>query len=262
VTLESTILVADVYTSKAIVDVYDEIIETDESDNTDTETIDVQPRETTILLENLKIDVVNSKGDCEVVDGDVFDCDGEWGGGFAVIDPAAADSYQLDDFYNSGVENDTVIHGGPFQVTLVESFPLILGAVAVEADVTSDPEFLGFALALWSSKDYLNVGSRTLAGQEGVCSGGRCFDLKYTVSITKKPAPPYLSTDVGDTGLELPPPELQILPPDLSELIPEDAELPEGVVRASVPWDTGELTDPLTGSVDPAYIIYLSLVQR
>jgi hypothetical protein len=87
-----------------------------------------------------------------------------------------------------------------------------------------------------------------------VCSGGRCFDLKYTVTIIKKPAPFYLS----NSGLALPSPEFVELPLELSKLIPEDAELPEGLMRAPVPYDTSSLT----GLADAAHVIYLPVVQR
>lgn len=263
VTLESTIRVADKYQSWAMVDVNDEVIETDESevDNTETVEVDVQPRKTTIVLKNMALHVVDNEGDCEVVDGDVVTCNGEWAYLFAVVDPSTDDSVRL-----TPVESDSEVDGGDnlgtgttLQVTLVEAFPLVVVAGAAEVDVTSDPEFLGVALELWSSLDYLNVGSSTVSGQKGVCSNGRCFDFTYTVEITDKPDPPYAGAGVAEADpVEAVAAEEPVeLPVVLSRLTPQDATLPDGLSRAVVQWDISLLTGAASHKT-----ILLPFVQR
>ena len=48
ITLETTYFVADVYTTSATVDVYNQVVETNENNNVSTRTADVKPRETTL----------------------------------------------------------------------------------------------------------------------------------------------------------------------------------------------------------------------
>jgi hypothetical protein len=48
------------------------------------------------------------------------------------------------------------------------------------------------------------------------------------------------------------------LPLELSKLIPENAELPEGVLRAPVPYDTSALS----GLADAVNVIYLPVILR
>jgi len=249
VQLDSTFYVAGPYTSWAKVDIYDQVVEFNELNNVATLNVTVQPRETTL---NVTFNTVHVFHAFE----DGLDGNGEWSMLFAVVDPNATgqcnvtvdlditsvdineDGLRCTTFGDGSVDDgDNLSPNRTIQLTLVESFPLIFGAIAFEADPTSAPEQPGYAFQSWSAADYRGVGQRTMMGQGCECCGGRCYDVTYTVQIVSEPPPPY---NLG--GGENPPIEVasldvpHLLPGGLSQLLPPDATLPEGVIRAGGPY--------------------------
>ena len=170
---------------------------------------------------------------------DGIDGNGEWFIIYGLLDPGSSCSigdetvpdFSCDDKGDDAVEDgDTIGLNRSFNVKLVESTPLVLAAAAFEGDdilgIPTGGDFAGYALAIWGAQDYLNLGSKKVEGTEGVCSGGRCFDLNYTVSVVSKP--PALASALGAT--ELPAPASVMLPRGMSsKLIPNNAVLPAGV---------------------------------
>jgi hypothetical protein len=135
-------------------------------------------------------------------------------------------------FSDGSVEDgDTLSPGRTIQLTLVESFPLLLGAIAFEADPTSAPEQAGYTFAFWSAADYRGVGATTALGQGCECCGSRCYDLNYSIDIVSEPPPLY-----GGGVSEVASAEVTVVPNGISQLMPLDAELPEGVIRSDVPY--------------------------
>lgn len=238
VEIDSTFFIAGPYTSFAEVDTFAQVIEVNEDNNTALKSVEVQPRETTLQITFESLNVIDD------MDG-ALRGDGDWIMLFAVLDPNATcnvnilgesiseEGFQcqkLDDSFDEGY----VPLNKVFNVTLVESFPLVLGAVGIEDDLPLRVEFTGYVVEFWSAADYRGVGSRTVSGVEGDCSGGRCFDLNYEVSIVSEPPVLYATADFGSLGLlkNAIEPELPIMLPDgLAHLLPRDAELPEELTR-------------------------------
>jgi subtilase family serine protease len=231
VQLESTFRIAGDYTSWAMVDVFDQIIETNENNNTATQNVTVQPREATLRVHFDSLHVYQAFEDG-------LDGNAEWWMWFFVLDQDASCSFgdeTIDGVECRSKEDDSVEDGDnvtvdrSIEVTLVESTPLLLASTAFEVDdflgIPTGGKFLGFSLQLWGSADYLGVGSAVSEGQEGPCSNGRCFDLDYTVEVVSAP-PPFFSAAGGEP---LPAPEYVVLPDGLANLIPAGAQLPDGV---------------------------------
>jgi subtilase family serine protease len=246
VEIESTFFVAGPYTSYAEADTFDQIIESNENNNSATRSVEVQPRETTLSVNFDDIHVFEAFEDG-------LDGDGEWKVLFAVLDPGAncnttidlpwpapnidldIDGIQCLQFSDGSVEDgDTLNTNKIINVTLVESFPLVLGAIALEVDPTSAPEQPGIVLQFWSAVDYRGVNDRVVEGIEGECGGGHCYDLDYVVSIIAEPPVPYGPSGSGPEGeangaIE---PELPIMLPDgLAQLLPQTVVLPEELTR-------------------------------
>ena len=277
VKLQSTILIADVYTSKALVDTGKEIIETNENDNTATTSIDVQPRRTTLQLDftNIHInqafeDGLDGNGEYEValilVDPTATnDCDislDTGGGLFGLPDiPIEGDGIRCRKATKDDSEDgDNFDPNVAFNITLEESFPMLFGAVAVEEDDLVDvSEFAGLVFQFWPSEDYLNVGDETVSAQFGdppelggsnSCgSDGACYTLTYQINVIDKPAPFFLSTVAAEVGAastqaEQPGPlaaPTLVVPDRWADTMPEYMELPPGVVwpEGWQGWKTG-----------------------
>jgi hypothetical protein len=250
VQFDSTFRVAGPYTSWAGVDVFNQVLETNEVNNEATVAVNVQPRQTTLNVTFDSVHVFNAFEDG--VDGN-----GEWQMLFAVVDPNATgqcnvsldldvtsvdineDGLRCTTFGDGSVEDgDTLSPNRTIQLTLVESAPLIFGGIAFEADPTSAPEQPGYAFQLWSAADYRGVGQQTVMGQGCECCGGRCYDLTYTVQIVSEPPPLFSGADAGAApGSEVASlSAAHVLPNGLSQLLPPDAVLPKGVVRGPVPY--------------------------
>jgi hypothetical protein len=237
VELESTFRIAGDYTSWAMADFFDNVIETNENNNTKTRFVRVQPRETTlgVTFDSLKVYHAFEDG---------ADRNGEWETLMFVIDPSAECHTSLDvgptnvDIDEEGFQcttwghgavddGDTIYPNKSFNVTLVESMPLVFGMLALEVEGTSAPEEPGYAFAFWSAVDYKGVGSATAEGQGCQCCGGHCYDLNYTIDVISEPPVPFSAED----GELLPPPEYVVLPEAIANLLPDNAQLPEGLVR-------------------------------
>lgn len=232
ITLETTYYVADVYSTSATVDVYNQVVETNEGNNVSSKTADVKPRETTLRVTFQSLSIVDAKEDG--IDGNA-----EWFVVYGLLDPGSNCSisggddvpdFSCDDKGDDALENgDTMSLNRSFNVTLVESTPLVLAAAGFEGDdilgIPTGGSFTGYALAFWGAQDYLNLGSQTIQGTEGECGGGRCFDLNYKVEVVSKP--PALASELGAS--ELPAPVSITLSKGMSKLIPTSADLPAGL---------------------------------
>ena len=252
VAIDSKFMVAGPYTSFAEVDTFAQIIEANEDNNIAFRNVEVQPRETTLSVNFDSLEVIDD------LDSGIRG-DGDWIMLFIVLDPTATcnvsilgqsiseEGFQcqkLDDSFGEGHLPLNKV----FNVTLLESYPLVMGAIGIEDDLPTGVEFAGFAFQFWSAADYRGVGARTVPGMEGDCSGGRCFDLNYDVSIVSEP--PVMFATAG-SGPEAAPksllePELPIMLPDsLARLLPQNAVLPEELTRnQDQHWDA-ELYLPL-----------------
>jgi minor extracellular serine protease Vpr len=245
VEIESTFRVAGPYTSFAEVDTFDQIIEANETNNVAFRSVEVQPRETTMRVDFDSLNVIDD------MDSGIRG-DGDWIMLFVVLDPNATcnvsilgqsiseEGFQcqkLDDSFGEG----NLPLNKVFNVTLLESFPLVYGTIGIEDDLPTGIEFAGYVLEFWSAADYRGVGARTVPGLEGDCSGGRCFDLNYEVGIVSEPPVLYSTSGSGEAEVmkSVIEPELPIMLPDgLAQLLPQDAVLPEELTRnPDVYWD-------------------------
>lgn len=238
VSIEGTYLQTGQFASVAIVDIYNQVVESNEDNNeSNKQTVNVIPRVTELKVTFNSVKVFQAFEDG--IDGNA-----EWWLWFFVLDPDATckiggetiKSVECRSKEDGSVEDgDTVGVNQAVTVKLVESTPLVVAAAGFEVDdflgIPTDGKFTGYVLELWAAKDFASIGTRTVRSQE-VCSDG-CFDLIYTVEIIS--APPALASGAE----ELPPPEYVTLPAGLSRLLPEDAELPDGVRRSHdvyLPW--------------------------
>jgi len=246
VEIESTFFVAGPYTSFAEVDTFDQVIESNENNNTAFRAVEVKPRETTLSIDFDSIDVLQGFEDG-------LDENGEWRVLFAVLDPNGSchttidlpapapdvdidiDGIQCSQFSDEAVEDgDRLNTNKVINVTLVESYPLAVGAIALEVDPTSAPEEAGIVLQFWGAADYRGVGERVVPSTEGECGGGHCYDLTYDVGIVSEPPVLYISAGSEPQAAlksEIEP-DLPIMIPDgLAQLLPKDADLPEELAR-------------------------------
>ncbi len=246
VEIESTFYVAGPYTSFAEVDTFNQIIEANENNNIAFRNVEVQPRETTLSVNFESLEVIDD------MDGAARG-DGDWIMLFIVLDPNATcnvsilgeniseEGFQclkLDDSFGEGhLPLNKVIN-----VTLLESYPLVMGTVGIEDDLPTGVEFAGYVFEFWGAADYRGVGARTVPGMEGDCSGGRCFDLNYDVGIVSEPPVMFSTAGSGAEGRlkSLLEPDLPIMLPDgLARLLPQNAVLPEELTREpSEYWNT------------------------
>ncbi len=246
VEIESTFRTAGPYTSFAEVDTFDQIIESNENNNVAFRSVEVQPRETTLSIDFDQIDVLQGFEDG-------LDDDGEWKVIFAVLDPNGncnitidfpypapnvdidVDGIQCLQFSDGSVEDGDLLNTNKvIDVTLLESYPLVIAAIALEVDPTSAPEVPGSVIQFWSAADYRGVGERTVPSTEGECSGGRCYDLTYDVGIVSEPPVLYLTGGSEPQALmkSVIEPDFPIMLPDgLAQLLAKDAVLPEELTR-------------------------------
>ncbi len=246
VEIESTFRVAGPYTSFAEVDTFDQIIESNENNNIAFRSVEVQPRETTLSIDFDQIEVFQGFEDG-------LDDDGEWKVIFAVLDPNGncditidlpapapnvdidVDGIQCRQFSDGSVEDgDTLNTNKVIDVTLLESYPLVVAAIALEVDPTSAPEQPGMVMQFWSAADYRGVGTRTTPGTDGECGGGHCYDLTYGVSIVSEPPVLYLTSGSEPQAQmkSVIEPDLPIMLPDgLAQLLAKDTVLPEELTR-------------------------------
>jgi subtilase family serine protease len=246
VAIDSKFSAAGPYTSFAEVDTFNQIIESNETNNIAFREVEVQPRETTLSIDFDQIKVFQAFEDG-------LEEEGEWRVIFAVLDPNGncnitvdfpspapnvdinVDGIQCVQFSDDSVENgDTLNTNKIIDVTLLESYPLVVAAIALEVDPTSAPEQPGIVAQYWSSADYRGVGVRTVPGTEGECDGGHCYDLTYDVSIVAEPPVLYLTDGSGPQAemKSVIEPDLPIMLPDgLAQLLPKNVVLPEELTR-------------------------------
>jgi hypothetical protein len=229
VTLEGKYLQTDTYTSVAIVDAFNQVIESNENNNTSTRSVTVKQRETRVRVTFNNVHV--SRAGEDGIDGNA-----EWTILFLVFDPSTScnfrgqtiDSFRCYDYTNGGVEDgDTLGINRSFEVTLVESTPLLLGTLALESDdfigIPTGATFMGFTLKTHNKGDHWGEGTRSVNSQQGEdCTDGNCYQVNYTVTILSEPPAAPAAED------ELAAPTVQI-PGVVSRLFPPDAALPPGV---------------------------------
>ena len=145
------------------------------------------------------------------------------------------DGIQCLQFSDGSVEDGDLLNTNKvIDVTLLESYPLVIAAIALEVDPTSAPEVPGSVIQFWSAADYRGVGEQKVPSMEGECSGGRCYDLTYDVSIIEEPPVLYRISGSGPQAemkgvIE---PDLPIILPDgLAQLLAKDTVLPEELTR-------------------------------
>jgi minor extracellular serine protease Vpr len=254
VQLDAAFFVAGPYTSWAMVDAFNQVIETNELNNEATLNVNVQPRMTTLRVRFDRFFVIDD------LDG-TLSGEGEWQMVFAVLDPNAKGQCQFS-ILGQGVDEDGLIcmrrdystdsgHSEPvnesIQVTLIESFPVLFAVAGIEDDSPLPPDIPGAAVQFFQAADYRGVGTRTVPGQQ--CDDrddGRCFDLTFTIEIVSEPPPLFSGAELEGA----PPSQVAseatdyVLPRGISQLIPPDAVLPAGVVRGRAAYLPGMWRTP------------------
>lgn len=229
VTLEGSYFKTDTFTSLASVDTFNQVIESDENNNTSTRSVTVKQRETKVRLTFNSVHV--SRAGEDGIDGNA-----EWTILFLVFDPNSScnfrgqtiDSFQCYDYTNGGVEDgDNLGINKSFEVTLVESTPLLLGSLALESDdfigIPTGATFMGLTLKTHTKGDHWGEGTRTVASQDGEgCTDGNCYQVNYTVTILSEPPAAPLDAELAAGEIRI--------PARLSRLFPPDAALPAGVM--------------------------------
>jgi subtilase family serine protease len=238
VTLEAAYFQAGSFESAAIVDVFDQVIETNENNNTNTISVKVKPRQTgvKVTFNNVQIHEAFEDGAGCIID---VECVGEWRIIFAVLDPDStcqfgdkeAKGVRCEIYSNDDVEdNEEFGIGISFDFTLVESTPLVIAAAGFEVDdlfgLPTGGMFTGAVVQLSSAADYPGIGTMTLPSQQGPCNNGDCFNLTFTVEVTNPPPP--LAAELG--GQEEKPPQYMLLPANMP--LPNGMSLPAGLRRA------------------------------
>ncbi|NJN19545.1 MAG: hypothetical protein HC822_26530 [Oscillochloris sp.] len=237
VELEGTYLQADTFTSLATADIFNQVTEINELNNTATRNVTVQPRATQVT-----VDFTNTRIFGDDLDGGL-NGDGDFLFLYLVLDPGATCSFSVlgEDISFEGAQcrlrsrdlgpNDGFNPDVELTVNLVESFPLVLGVIGIEDDINVGCVFgfgcaenAGTAFSFWSSADLPGVPGDTIDGEEGDCDGGRCFQVTYTLDV--EPPPPAYNGSAGP-----PPVEKVLLPDGLARLLSANAVLPEGVSR-------------------------------
>lgn len=234
--IEGTFFTAGPFDSLAIVDVRDQIIETNEDNNRFIRPVNVQPRETTLNVSFDEIRVVEAFS-------------GEWKTLFGILNPDA--TCNLNDpiegiecaLFPAGLNADTVGVGDggtfspnvDFNITLVESAPLVLFGAGADIDISTflgiptgvDVTFAGIVLQLWGPQDYRGVGTAVTKSIEGPCNNGECYSLEYTVTILDEP--PVFNAAAAESSAAA-----VTLPEDLARRLPIDTALPDGIIMPDV----------------------------
>lgn len=236
VTLEGSYFRADTFETLAIADVFNQVIESNEGNNTSTRTVTVKPRETRVRVTFNSVHIIEAKEDgCIPIIAP--NCDAEWSIVVAVFDANATcslggqtvASLQCHQHNDGSVEDgDDLSINKSFDVTLVESTPLVVGTIGLETDdvfgLTTGADFMGYVLQIHPAADRWGEGTHTVTAQEGdPCSA--CYRVTYTVQILSEP-PAFVAGAEAE-----PPPEFVWLPDGLGRLIPADTALPDGVRR-------------------------------
>lgn len=295
VELESAFYVKGDYTSFAEVDIFDQIIETNENNNTATREVTVKQRETTLEIDFTNVKVFQAFEDgigcAPLIPGE---CAGEYVMVFAVIDSDAQDAcaVSIDVGDTFGVptinvdedglrcrritkgglkDNDDFDPGVAIELTLVESEPLILGVLALQdaASPIDTPDFAGYILDFHSARDYPTLGEVTVGSQEvdidGIdtdCPDSRddqCYQVTYEVNLLDAPPPLFRRTAITTTDTLSEP---ITLPDGFAKLFGSNVNLPEGVqMPEDVPsvweidWEQAVATAP-----DNGHQLYIPLV--
>ncbi len=191
VTLKGTYYVTDTYTSRAIVDVFNTVVEPGpgaEANNTQDKTVTVVPQQATVTVTLVSLKILNSGDPPPPLSGP----EGEWDPFiFAVLNPTATCNVLSQSI--PGVEcktssfdveaGDTVSLGQSITVTLQEYTPLVIAAGALEQDLIT-PDFMGYVVKFAFPPDYLSLGTFTLNAEHGSNCGSNCFQATFTVTGT------------------------------------------------------------------------------
>ena len=214
VTIKGTFAKDGTFESKATVDLYNQVPETNESDNTATTNSTVLPRDISVQVGISQMHVYND------LDGSVTNPHpGEWNMWLLAYDKGnnchasfGSTSKDLSDFqcffwYSepNTKDGETTI-GGPsskLNLTLKETDPLVVAFTGLEDDGLLAPDFPGYTYGLWAPGDIHNS-TTTLygTGGNGSCPSfsspalskngddpNRCFWIDVTINLTKGPPP-------------------------------------------------------------------------
>lgn len=214
VTLKGTYYLTDTYTSRAIVDVFNTVVEPGpgaEANNTLDKTVTVVPQQATlrVTLNHVKVYHAGEDG----IDGNA-----EWDPMvFAVLDPNSSCGFagqtiqgiQCQVFSNDAVEDgDDLTLNRSMDVTLQEFTPLVFAFGAYEDDevigIPLPGEIMGFAFKISFPPEYLSLGSLAIDGEQGEsgCSNGRCFTAYFTVTVLSSNFPASMAATTDTMPLD------------------------------------------------------------
>lgn len=209
-TFEGTYFVTGTFTSKAIVDVFNNVVEPGpgaETNNESTKTVTVVPQESTIKVTLTTVNVSHAGEDG--IDGNA-----EWDPMvFAVLDPTGSCGFagqtingiSCQVFSNDAVEDgDTLNLNKEITVTLQEFTPLVFAFGAYEDDevigIPLPGEIMGFAFNVTFPPDYLTLGSISIPGQQGESGcGASCFTANFTVTVISTNMPTAMASAESTT---------------------------------------------------------------
>jgi len=202
VSLQATYPDLGTFTTTAIVDVFNQVVEPfGEGNNTATRTVTVVPQQTTLDVTVTRVNVLND-GDDSLIQG----TDAEWEQLLAVFSPGSncslslfGQSISVDDvactfFRQDGVNSgDTLTPNRTIRVTLIEATPLAAAYIALDRDNTvvgpdfPDPRGLAFLVSF--RPGYLSLGTQVLPGDGCTDANGHCFDVSIRVTLVSTNVP-------------------------------------------------------------------------
>jgi len=192
VTLQSAYFGAGTFTTLAIVDPFNTVVEpgAGESNNTKSLSVTVQKRQTAVRITMNNLTAIDGKEDG-------IDGNGEYDPMFfAVLKTGSSCSafgqtiqnIACQQFSKDDVEDGDTF-GGPrsIDVTLIELSPLVAAVTGLSDNSPLAPEFLGLAPLIRfapSTNETVSVD-----GVQGKCGNGKCFRVSYTITILSAPPP-------------------------------------------------------------------------
>jgi len=213
-TFDGTYYVTGTFTSQAIVDVYNMVVEPGagaETNNTFNKTVTVVPQQTTLRVTLNSVNVSHAGEDG-------IDDNAEWDPMiFAVLDPTGTCNFggqtingvECQVFSDDAVEDgDTLNLNRSIDVTLEEFTPLVFAFGAYEDDevigIPLPGEIMGFAFQISFPPDYLTLGSVSIPGEQGESGcGASCFTANFTVTVLSSNVPASMMSMAAASTLPL-----------------------------------------------------------
>lgn len=238
------------FESVAIADVFDQIIESNETNNTSTKFVTVNPRTTDLKVTFTKLRLKGMSGEpgdlewlqafvilqqnahCKktiVIDPDI---------GFDQEIPIDADGFHCRFWINNDADPKEYTIEESIDVKILESGLLVILSAGLEVDAADwaikssvsapadiAPDFGGYGFGIHPASDRWGEGTNTMISQEGEdCDDGDCFNLTYVVDVKREPLPPSFGPVTEDTVRKS-----IVLPEGLRYILPADIKLPEGI---------------------------------